>query len=50
MKQGKKPNRKQKEAIKEAGLNPENWLVTKSLPQEIHIVHCTSNKPRIIKI
>jgi hypothetical protein len=43
MKHGKKPTNKQKQAIEKAGLKPENWLVTKSLSGELHIV--TKDKP-----
>lgn len=39
MKQGKRPTRKQKIAIKKAGKNPDNWLVIKNLQTEIHLVH-----------
>lgn len=41
MKQGKKPTRKQKIAIKEARLNPDNWLVVKDLSHlnTLEIVH-----------
>lgn len=48
MKNGKKPTKKQKEAIKTAKLNPDNWLVVKNLPNELHIVHRTSGKQRVI--
>ncbi len=36
---GKRPTRRQKMAIKKCGLNPNNWLVTKNLPLELHLVH-----------
>jgi len=38
MKHGLKPTNKQKQAIEKAGLKPENWLVTKSLSKELHLV------------
>lgn len=50
LKQGKKPTNKQKAIIKQAGLRPDNWLVTKNLQHELHIVNRTSNKERIITI
>jgi hypothetical protein len=48
MKNGKRPTRKQKEAIKNARLNPDNWLVVKSLPDELHIVHRETGRQRVI--
>lgn len=48
MKQGKKPTRKQKEAIKAANLNPNNWLVYKNLNGELHIVHRDTGTKRKI--
>ncbi|MCT8138616.1 hypothetical protein H1D32_13215 [Anaerobacillus sp. CMMVII] len=39
MKSGKKPTKRQKIAIKEARLNPDNWLIVKNLPDCLHIVH-----------
>ncbi|MGG1618273.1 DUF6906 family protein [Paenibacillus sp. NRS-1781] len=49
MKNGKKPNRRQQAAIKEANLNPDNWLVFKVEPAAMHIVHRTTGKTQIIK-
>jgi hypothetical protein len=46
MKQGKRPTRKQKLVLKAARLNPENWLVTKNLQGELHLVHRESGKER----
>jgi hypothetical protein len=48
MKNGKRPNRTQKEVIKSSGLNPENWLITKNLPNKMHLVNRESGKERII--
>ncbi|MFX3635426.1 MAG: hypothetical protein ACE3L7_04005 [Candidatus Pristimantibacillus sp.] len=48
MKNGKKPTRKQKQAIKSVNLTPENWLVFKVEPDKLHIVHRLSGKPRTI--
>ncbi|MGY0654702.1 DUF6906 family protein [Bacillus subtilis] len=41
MKQGKRPTRAQKDIIKQNGLNPNNWLVSKNLQhkQRLIIVH-----------
>ncbi|MFS0864099.1 DUF6906 family protein [Fredinandcohnia sp. 179-A 10B2 NHS] len=50
LKAGKRPTNKQKQIIKNAGLKPENWLVTRNLQQELHIVHRTSNKQRVITL
>lgn len=48
MKNGKRPSKKQKIAIQEVKLNPDNWLVVKSLADELHIVHRLSSKVRVI--
>jgi hypothetical protein len=51
MKNGKKPTKKQKEAMQRAGLDPNNWLVTKNLNSrgELHLVHRqTPNKKRVV--
>ncbi|MEZ2660536.1 DUF6906 family protein [Aneurinibacillus aneurinilyticus] len=50
MKQGRKPTRKQKLAMKAVRLNPENWLVTKNLPGELHLVHRETDSRRTIPI
>ena len=50
VKQGKRPNNKQRTAIEAAGLNPVNWLVTKNLQNELHIVHRDSKNQRVISI
>ena len=50
MKNGKRPHKKHKIAIKNAGMNPSNWLVTKNLPSEIHIVHKLSGNERVISL
>jgi hypothetical protein len=50
MKQGKRPTKKQKNDIKSVGLNPENWLVTKNLHHELHIVHRFTNTQKIIPV
>ncbi|OVE34818.1 hypothetical protein CCZ20_24515 [Priestia aryabhattai] len=38
MKNGKRPNRAQKEIIAAANLNPKEWYVVKNLPSKLHIV------------
>ncbi|WP_172455686.1 hypothetical protein [Paenibacillus sp. BIHB 4019] len=48
MKNGKNPTRRQKQAIANVKLTPENWLVFKSEPHQLHIVHRVSGKPRVI--
>lgn len=50
MKHGKKPTANQRKLIKSKRLNPENWLVTKDTPTEMHLVHRHfDNKTRIIR-
>jgi|HigsolmetaGSP12D_1036236.scaffolds.fasta_scaffold00847_11 hypothetical protein len=48
MKSGKRPTRRQKQAIKWAKLNPDNWLIVKNLPDELHIVHRETGTLKII--
>jgi len=48
MRSGKKPTRKQKQAIKSAGLNYKNWLVVRNLHDELHIAHRETGTIRII--
>lgn len=48
MKAGKRPTLRQKIAIKWAGLNPNNWLVFKNLPDELHIVHRQTGRTKVI--
>ncbi|MGI2294143.1 DUF6906 family protein [Paenibacillus sp. GXUN7292] len=50
MKHGKRPNRRQKQIIHKAGLNAENWLVTKSLPTHLHLIHRYGSDTKIIVI
>lgn len=50
MKHGKRPTLKQKAIIKNAGYNPNNWLVTKNLANEIHLVHRSTSRERKIPI
>lgn len=48
MKNGKRPTKKQKMQIIDAGWNPDNWLVTKNLPDQLHLVHRNTNKEKVI--
>lgn len=50
LKQGKRPTNKQKQIIKDAGYKPENWLVTKHLQEELHIVNRSSNTVKVIAL
>lgn len=50
MKQGKSPTRKQKEMLKQKGLNPLNWLIVKNPPGELHIIHRHTGNPRVLKV
>ncbi|MFD2116374.1 DUF6906 family protein [Paenibacillus yanchengensis] len=50
MKKGKRPTRRQKQLIHMAGLNAENWLVVKSLPTHLHLVHRYTTTTKIIVI
>lgn len=49
MKHGLKPTKRQKIAIKDAGLNPGGWLVAKNLNGELHLVSRVGNNSKIIK-
>lgn len=48
MKQGKKPTRYQKQSIAYYKLNPNNWLVYKKEPEQLHIVHRETGTTRKI--
>ncbi|WP_240421625.1 DUF6906 family protein [Paenibacillus periandrae] len=50
MKNGKRPTKRQKIAIAAAKLNPDNWLVTKSMPEKLSLVHRNSGKQRSILV
>lgn len=39
MKHGKSPNRRERQAMKQAKLNPDNWLVFKKDSEYLHLVH-----------
>ncbi|GIP25513.1 hypothetical protein J23TS9_06430 [Paenibacillus sp. J23TS9] len=48
MKNGKNPSRRQKIAIKEAGFNPDNWLVCKALDDRLELTHRLTGTTKII--
>ena len=49
MRRGKKPTRKQKIRLGQAGLAPENWLVVRQKPNgELIVLHKNTNKIRVI--
>ncbi|WP_193671970.1 DUF6906 family protein [Bacillus cereus] len=48
MKNGKKPTRKEKMAIKSYNLNPENWLIFKKVDGALHLIHRFTSKTRTI--
>lgn len=49
MRNGRKPTRKQKIRLGQAGLSPENWLVIRQKPTgELIILHKYSNKIRVV--
>ncbi|WP_176543300.1 DUF6906 family protein [Bacillus cereus] len=48
MKNGKKPNKREKILIKSQGLNPDNWLIYKKVANELHLVHRFTDATRVI--
>ncbi|MNP84498.1 hypothetical protein D3C76_1838350 [compost metagenome] len=48
MKQGKNPTRRQKIAIKDAGFDPDNWLVSKALDDRLELIHRYAGTTKII--
>lgn len=49
MRQGKKPTRKQKVRLGQAGLAPENWLVVWEKPMgELIILHKRTDRIRVV--
>lgn len=49
MRHGKKPTRKQKIRLEQAGLSPENWLVVKAKPNgELVILHKHTGRIRVV--
>ena len=50
MKHGKSPSLRQKKFLTERRLNPNNWLIVKDTPEEMHIVYrFTESGLRIIR-
>ena len=49
MKHGKKPTVAQKKFIKESGLNPENWLISKNTAEEMVILHRHTENIKVLK-
>lgn len=49
MKQGLSLTRKQKIHIASLRLNPDNWLISKKLPNSWLLIHRKTGKPRTIK-
>ncbi|WP_168928326.1 DUF6906 family protein [Paenibacillus ginsengarvi] len=50
MKHGKRPTRREKTMIAAAGLRTHNWLVTKRLPQSLHLTHRVSSTVKVIPV
>lgn len=49
MRRGKKPTRKQKIRLGQAGLSPENWLVVRQKPDgELIILHKHTDTIRVV--
>lgn len=48
MKHGVRPTVAQRKFIKKRGLIPENWLVVKDTPYEMHLVHRHSDRTKRI--
>ncbi len=44
MKHGKRPTRSQRQLLQKWKLKPEDWLVTKDKPTEMHLVHRYSDR------
>ncbi|MGG1637197.1 DUF6906 family protein [Paenibacillus sp. NRS-1760] len=49
MKNGKRPTRRQKQAMESVKLNPSDWLVYKVEPHQIHVVN-DSQETQIIPV
>jgi hypothetical protein len=48
VKHGLRPSKRQRIAIKAVGLNPDNWLVFKSIEGDLHLVHRETGTTKII--
>ena len=49
MKNGKNPTVAQKKALKAAGLNADNWLISKDTPEIMVIIHRISGNVRMVR-
>lgn len=47
---GKRPTRRQKQLLKKAGLNYDNWLIEKAPPGELHLKHKDTGQRRILRV
>jgi hypothetical protein len=50
VKNGKRPSRRHKLIMIKAGLNPNNWLITKNLHDQIHLVHKYSDQEQVLPL
>lgn len=48
MKNGKRPTRRQKDAIAALKLNVDNWLVSKATAGQLHLVHRMTGTTKVI--
>jgi len=47
---GKKPTLRQKKAMQALRLNPDNWLVEKAPPGELHLIHRFTGTRKVIPV
>jgi len=45
---GKRPTLRQKKAIAAMSLNPDNWLIAKAPPGELHLIHRFTGTKKVI--
>lgn len=48
MKHGKRPTRRQKQLLEKRKLAPTDWLVTKNLPDRLHVEHRVTGVERVV--
>lgn len=48
MKNGKNPTKAQKIFLKERGLNPDDWLISKNTSTEMRLIHRCARDTRVI--
>ncbi|MCM3223358.1 hypothetical protein M3644_26770 [Bacillus cereus] len=48
MKNGKKPNKREKILIESKGLKPDEWLIYKKVAKKLHLVHRGTGATRVI--